>query len=170
MGIAPYSPARRVVTGHDSTGKAVVTLEAPSLDALNAYSTGVKVNTASGSAEAIPFFQRAIGIDPKFAMAYANLGLAYSGSGQSVLAAQNTTASAVGETFAPMAQRVLLSLDEALDNLTNLKELRRGLVRVAAPETLSCTLLPELIAGYNNSHPGVDVRFDRAHAAPRSRS
>ena len=36
-----------------------------------------------------------------------------------------------------MARRVLSSLDEALDNLTNLKELRRGLVRVAAPETLS---------------------------------
>ena len=59
-----------------------------------------------------------------------------------------------------MARRVLANLDEALDNLTNLKELRRGLVRVAAPETLSCTLLPELIAGYGTSHPGVDVRFD----------
>jgi DNA-binding transcriptional LysR family regulator len=68
--------------------------------------------------------------------------------------------SGVGESFAPMARRVLSNLDEALDNLTNLKELRRGLVRVAAPETLSCTLLPELIAGYNHSHPGVDVRFD----------
>jgi DNA-binding transcriptional LysR family regulator len=66
---------------------------------------------------------------------------------------RKVSASAVGETFAPMARRVLSSLDEALDNLTNLKELRRGLVRVAAPETLSCTLLPELIAGYNNSHP-----------------
>src|SRR5256884_5808516 len=73
---------------------------------------------------------------------------------------RKVSASAVGDTFAPMARRVLSSLDEALDNLTNLKELRRGLVRVAAPETLSCTLLPELIAGYNNSHPGVDVRFD----------
>ena len=73
---------------------------------------------------------------------------------------RKVSASAVGETFAPMARRVLSNLDEALDNLTNLKELRRGLVRVAAPETLSCTLLPELIAGYNNSHPGVDVRFD----------
>jgi DNA-binding transcriptional LysR family regulator len=73
---------------------------------------------------------------------------------------RKVSASAVGETFAPMARRVLSSLDEALDNLTNLKELRRGLVRVAAPETLSCTLLPELIAGYNHSHPGVDVRFD----------
>src|SRR3954469_16507234 len=73
---------------------------------------------------------------------------------------RKVSASTVGETFAPMARRVLSSLDEALDNLTNLKELRRGLVRVAAPETLSCTLLPELIAGYNNSYPGVDVRFD----------
>ena len=59
-----------------------------------------------------------------------------------------------------MARRVLANLDEALDNLTNLKELRRGLVRVAAPEPLSCTLLPELIAGYNDRYPGVDVRFD----------
>lgn len=68
--------------------------------------------------------------------------------------------SAVGEAFEPMARRVLSNLDEALDNLTNLKELRRGLVRVAAPEPLSCTLLPELIASYNDRYPGVDVRFD----------
>ena len=27
MGIEPYSPARRVVTGHDSTGKAVVIID-----------------------------------------------------------------------------------------------------------------------------------------------
>jgi DNA-binding transcriptional LysR family regulator len=68
--------------------------------------------------------------------------------------------SVAGEAFEPMVRHVLSSLDEALESLTNLKELRRGLVRVAAPEPLSCTLLPELIAGYNADHPGVDVRFD----------
>jgi len=73
---------------------------------------------------------------------------------------RKVSASAVGETFAPMARRVLTNLDEALENLTHLKELRRGLVRVAAPETLSCTLLPELIAAYGGNHPGVDIRFD----------
>ena len=67
---------------------------------------------------------------------------------------------ALGAAFAPMARRVLADLDEALDNLVNLKELRRGLVRVAAPEPLSCTVLPELIACYNRTHPGVDVRFE----------
>ena len=69
-------------------------------------------------------------------------------------------ASVVGAAFEPMVRRVLADLDEALKNITNLKELRRGLVRVAAPETLSCTLLPELIAGYGQRHPGVDIRFD----------
>lgn len=68
--------------------------------------------------------------------------------------------SVVGEAFEPMVRRILANLDEALDGLANLKELRRGVVRVAAPEPLSCTLLPELIAGYGRRHPGVDVRFE----------
>ena len=51
----------------------------------------MKVDISSGFAAAIPFFQRAVEIDPKFAMAYANLGLSYSGVGESVLSAQSTT-------------------------------------------------------------------------------
>ncbi len=73
---------------------------------------------------------------------------------------RSVSPSAVGEVFEPMARRVLSDLDEALESLGNLKELRRGLVRVAAPEPLSCTLMPKLMAMYNSSHPGVEVRFD----------
>ena len=62
-----------------------------SLEALKAYSTAMKVSLASGSARAIPFFRRAVEIDPNFAMAYANLGLAYSGVGESVLSAESAT-------------------------------------------------------------------------------
>ena len=51
----------------------------------------MKVNVTSGTAAAIPFYQRAVEIDPKFAIAYASLGLAYSSGGESVLSAQNTT-------------------------------------------------------------------------------
>src|SRR5436853_2706115 len=40
-----------------------------SLEALKAYSTGMKVNTSNGGGAAIPLFRRAIEIDPKFAMA-----------------------------------------------------------------------------------------------------
>jgi tetratricopeptide (TPR) repeat protein len=63
----------------------------PSLDALKAYSTGMKVVVSSGNADAIPFFRRAVEIDPEFAMAYANLGLSLSAVGESVLSAQSTT-------------------------------------------------------------------------------
>jgi eukaryotic-like serine/threonine-protein kinase len=63
----------------------------PSLEALKAYSTGMKVNLTSGTAASIPFFQRAVEIDPKFAMAHALLGLDYSTVGESGLSAESTT-------------------------------------------------------------------------------
>src|SRR5262245_15184870 len=61
-----------------------------SLEALKAYSAGMKVNLSSGNASAIPHFRRAVDLDPKFAMAYANLGLTYSAVGESVLSAEST--------------------------------------------------------------------------------
>ena len=62
-----------------------------SLEALKAYSTGMKVNISSGHVAAIPFFRRAVEIDPQFAMAHANLGLAYSDAGSAALSAESTT-------------------------------------------------------------------------------
>jgi len=61
----------------------------PSLEALKAYTTGWKVLSSTGSAAAVPFFKRAIEIDPKFAMAYAWLGQLYSDIGESTLSAEN---------------------------------------------------------------------------------
>jgi serine/threonine protein kinase/tetratricopeptide (TPR) repeat protein len=63
----------------------------PSIEALKAYSTGVKVALSSGGNEgAIPFFRRAVEIDPDFGIAHAQLGLSYSASGESVLSAEST--------------------------------------------------------------------------------
>ncbi len=47
----------------------------PSLEALKAFSSGVQVINTTGSDAAIPFFKRAIELDPKFALAYAYLGI-----------------------------------------------------------------------------------------------
>jgi serine/threonine protein kinase/tetratricopeptide (TPR) repeat protein len=62
-----------------------------SFEALKAYSSGMKADVTSGHAAAIPFFRRAVEIDPKFAMAHATLGLSYSAIGESVLSAESTT-------------------------------------------------------------------------------
>jgi DNA-binding winged helix-turn-helix (wHTH) protein/tetratricopeptide (TPR) repeat protein len=47
----------------------------PSLEALKAFSSGIRVIDAKGSDAAIPFFEHAIELDPKFALAYAYLGI-----------------------------------------------------------------------------------------------
>jgi eukaryotic-like serine/threonine-protein kinase len=47
----------------------------PSLEALKAYSSGIQTTGTKGSDAAIPFFKRAIELDPNFAVAYAYLGI-----------------------------------------------------------------------------------------------
>jgi DNA-binding winged helix-turn-helix (wHTH) protein/predicted Zn-dependent protease len=63
----------------------------PSLEALKAYSTGLKVLSTSGEPAAVPFFQRATELDPQFATAYAYLGLMYGAMGESALSADSTS-------------------------------------------------------------------------------
>jgi Flp pilus assembly protein TadD/predicted Ser/Thr protein kinase len=58
----------------------------PSLEALKAYSLGTKAWYGKGDFEAIPFFKRAVELDPNFALAYGVLGITYSNLGQDSLA------------------------------------------------------------------------------------
>ena len=68
-----------------------VPLEAttPSLEALKAYSMGTITGRTKSHAEAVPFYERAIELDPNFAMAYAALGVAHTNLRQPSVAAQN---------------------------------------------------------------------------------
>jgi len=61
----------------------------PSLEALKAFSMGITTFRTKGNAEAIPFYKRAIELDPNFAVAYASLGVVYRNLGQASLAAEN---------------------------------------------------------------------------------
>jgi eukaryotic-like serine/threonine-protein kinase len=51
----------------------------------------MKLVVSSDNQLAIPFYRRAVEIDSKFAMAYAQLGTSYSTMGESVLSAVSTT-------------------------------------------------------------------------------
>lgn len=62
----------------------------PSLEALKAYSQGWRILSSKGESAAIPFFRRAVAIDPRFAMAYAVLGLMYAHLGESAISAGST--------------------------------------------------------------------------------
>ncbi|PYV78567.1 MAG: serine/threonine protein kinase, partial [Acidobacteria bacterium] len=75
------------VQKYDAPAESVTT---PSLEALQAYSLGYRaLFVRVDAAAAIPFFQRAISLDPSFAMAYAWLGGSYAVVGETVRGAES---------------------------------------------------------------------------------
>jgi len=60
-----------------------------SLEALKAYSLGYRTLGEKGSAPAIPFYKRAIELDPNFAVASAGLGMCYMNLGESSMARES---------------------------------------------------------------------------------
>jgi eukaryotic-like serine/threonine-protein kinase len=76
------------VQKYDAPAENVTT---PSLEALQAYSLGDQAMIVKNdAATAVSLFQRAVSLDPNFAMAYARLGTSYSNLGQTARAAENT--------------------------------------------------------------------------------
>ena len=63
----------------------------PSLEALQAYSLGLETKDIKGDEAAVPLFERAIQLDPQFAMAHALLGTSYSNLGERDRAAEMIT-------------------------------------------------------------------------------
>ncbi|MGO9255897.1 MAG: tetratricopeptide repeat protein, partial [Bryobacteraceae bacterium] len=61
----------------------------PSLEALKAYSLGMKTKAAKGHTAALPFFKRAVDLDPNFAMACAQMSLMYHDLNEIAGAAEN---------------------------------------------------------------------------------
>jgi tetratricopeptide (TPR) repeat protein len=61
----------------------------PSLEALKAYSLGVKTFNTKGDTAALPFFKRAVDLDPNLAMAYSWMATAYFDLDEIGLGAEN---------------------------------------------------------------------------------
>lgn len=67
--------------------------------------------------------------------------------------------SEVGRGFLPTVQRLLGELGGAVADLTELRDKKRGVLRLAAPQLMACTLMPRAIAAYRKHHPGIEVRL-----------
>jgi DNA-binding winged helix-turn-helix (wHTH) protein/tetratricopeptide (TPR) repeat protein len=63
----------------------------PSLDALNAYGTALSTWDKKGDRASLPVFQKALELDPNFAMAYGAIAAIYHNMGEEELARQNST-------------------------------------------------------------------------------
>jgi DNA-binding transcriptional LysR family regulator len=67
--------------------------------------------------------------------------------------------SEAGREFQPSVQRLLADLAGAVAGVTELRDKKRGLLRLAAPQLMACTLMPRVIAAYRERYPDVDVRL-----------
>lgn len=67
--------------------------------------------------------------------------------------------SVLGAELYPQVEKILLDLDTVVSEVGNFKALQRGNVRVAVPQLLACTLLPEAMAGFRAQYPGVQMRL-----------
>jgi DNA-binding winged helix-turn-helix (wHTH) protein len=94
----------------------------PSLEALKAYSAGWQVSFSSGSAASVPFFRRAIEIDPNFASAYVTLGRMYGDIGESGLSAVNTSKAYELRNRASDQEEFFISLSYDLQVTGNLRK------------------------------------------------
>src|SRR5829696_4836093 len=113
-----------------------------SLEALQAYSAGMKA-AFSGSVRALSLFQRAVAIDPDFALAYAQVGFRYSGVGESALGRQSLRKAYQLRNRASDAERFFIETLYDRDFTGNLERERRTLEtwaesypRDARPHTL----------------------------------
>jgi len=114
----------------------------PSIEALQAYSAGMKA-AFSGSVRALPLFQRAVAIDPDFALAHAQVGFRSSGVGESALGRQSLLKAYQLRTRASDAERFFIETLYDRDFTGNLERERRTLEtwaesypRLAEPHTL----------------------------------
>jgi serine/threonine protein kinase/tetratricopeptide (TPR) repeat protein len=60
-----------------------------SLEALQAFTVGRRTRSEKGDAESIPFYNRAVELDPDFALAHLQLGATYFNTSQHILALEN---------------------------------------------------------------------------------
>lgn len=69
----------------------------------------------------------------------------------------NVALTPAGETLLPIAKRILADVDNARVQVQELVDLRRGRVRLGATPSLSTVLLPDVLASYHDSYPGIEL-------------
>ena len=65
----------------------------------------------------------------------------------------------IGKELYPLFSQMIDDLDGALANVADHTRLKKGIVRIAAPQLLSCTLMPEAIAAYRARYHDIEVRL-----------
>lgn len=72
---------------------------------------------------------------------------------------RRTALSEVGRELYPLVDKILHDLDRALADVGDRQSLKVGMVRVAAPQLMASTLLPEVIRAYGERYPNIHIKL-----------
>ncbi len=136
----------------------------PSLEALEAYSTGWKLHTTTGTVAALPFMQHAVEIDPNFAIAHATLGREYANLAEFDRALQSTTRAWQLREHASDHERFFIDANYQILATGNLEQARQtceAWARAYPRDPVPLTML----AGFPSKGAG---RYQQAVAAART--
>jgi serine/threonine protein kinase/tetratricopeptide (TPR) repeat protein len=139
----------------------------PSLEALQAYSAGTKAGLAGSSVRALALFQRAVTIDPDFALAHAHIGFRAGVLGESALARASLLKAYQLRNRASDAERFYIETLYDRDFTGNLERERRTLETWAEsyPRDPSAhTLLAGLALSSTGQHELAIAETDKAIA------
>ena len=73
---------------------------------------------------------------------------------------RGATPTEAGRLLLGHAERILEEMTRARNHLEAARDLRAGELVIGASDTLSCYLLPPLLAGFRERYPGVELRLD----------
>lgn len=74
-------------------------------------------------------------------------------------ARSSVTLTEAGRQLLPLARRMLDDLRQLEEGASDLRTLRSGILRVAAPQLLACTWITGALARFERTHPAVGVRL-----------
>jgi eukaryotic-like serine/threonine-protein kinase len=134
----------------------------PSLDALQAFSLGQKTRFAKGETAALPFYERAVELDPGFARAYAALASCYNDLNEAGLAAENARKAYELRDKVSERERFYIESTYYVFTTGDLNKARK--VHELWNQLYPRDLLPYLLAGYISSTLG---DWDKALANAR---
>jgi DNA-binding winged helix-turn-helix (wHTH) protein/tetratricopeptide (TPR) repeat protein len=133
----------------------------PSLEALEAFSRGWKLHMTTGTG--MPFLQRAVEIDPNFALAYSTLGRGYADVEEGDLSVVSATRAWQLREHASDREKFVIDANYAILATGNLEAARRTLE--AWSQMYPREALPHvMLSGYPNKAAG---RFEQAIAEGR---
>ncbi len=64
-----------------------------------------------------------------------------------------------GHDLYPYVRRVLNELSEGVSSVMDMRDKKKGVLRIAAPQLMACTLMLMVLAVFHQQHPGIDIRL-----------